>query len=251
MHSPETINHILGHEALAIIQRPDMFNYSLDSVLLAGFASVTNDTHKVIEFGSGFAPVPLLLVYHHPHIHVSGLEIQPSVADIARRNVALNQMEDSIEIINEDINKAFEIYGNQSFDMVVSNPPFFKYDSKSNVSPSVYKSIARHEVSITLEDIVIQSKKVLKQKGKLVLVHRSKRLGEMMRLLHANQFGIKRMRFVHPKETQPSQMVLIEAHKASNDHIHVESPIIVHQGEGYHPRLLDMFASKGGNHATN
>ncbi len=244
MKFQEITNTLFAHPTLKIIQRPDMFNYSLDSVMLASFVQMSKAITEVLDLGSGFAPIPILLAHHYPSVHVHGVELQSDVCEIAWRNVELNGMASSISIVNGNIKDTPRRFGNQSFDMVVCNPPFFKHRPSSNVNASQYKTIARHEVSITLEEIVKTAKIVLKHKGRFVLVHRAQRLGELIRTLSMGGFGIKRMRFVHPRENEPAQMVLVEARKASNDHVHVASPLYVHSGTGYHPDMQELFKSE-------
>lgn len=163
----EVINELLGYENLKIIQRPDMFHFSLDSTLLADFAMPREKTKRILDLGTGNAPVPLFLTLK-TKAHITGIELQEEVYDLAKRSVRLNQLEDQIEILNEDIKGVHKLFENSTFDMVTCNPPFFKYKASSNTNSNEYKTIARHEVKVTLEEIIFEVKRVLKTRGSFV-----------------------------------------------------------------------------------
>ena len=191
--SKEVINDLLGYDGIKIIQRPDMFNFSLDSTLLADFATPLAKTSKILDLGTGNAPIPLFLSLK-TNAKIIGVEIQKDVYDIAKRTIKLNNLEDQITILNQDIKGIHKLYKNSEFDLITCNPPFFKYKESSNINKNDYKTIARHEVFITLEEIIIESKRLLTTKGSLVLVHRTERLVEIINLLPKHRFELKRLR---------------------------------------------------------
>ncbi|MFW5913637.1 MAG: tRNA1(Val) (adenine(37)-N6)-methyltransferase [Bacillota bacterium] len=246
MTSDEVVNDLLGFEGLKIIQRPDMMNFSLDSVLVADFAPLTSKIRHVVDIGTGFAPIPLFLSARNDAIKVTGFEIQEDVAAIARRNVKLNHLEKRIAIINDDCKHALKHLPPTSVDMVTCNPPFFKYDETSNVSASIYKKIARHEVSITVDDIARQSKALLKDKGRLVMVHRANRLDEVLETLHKHAFYVKRLRMVHPRRNEAATMVLIDASNNGGRSMRILPPLYVHEDKSgaYSGETLAIFRRK-------
>ncbi len=236
----EVINDLLGYDGIKIIQRPDMFNFSLDSTLLADFVEPLPKTKAIIDLGTGNAPIPLFLSLK-TSAAITGVEIQENVYDLAKRSVELNHLESHITILHHDIKDIHKIFANGSFDIVTCNPPFFKFKESSNTNKSDYKTIARHEVLITLDDIIKEAKRLLKTKGSLYLVHRTERLIEIIDSLKQQQFSIKRMRFVYPKKGQESNMVLIEASNNGNTSLTMMEPLYVHQEDGYTEEVLRIF----------
>ena len=236
----EVINDLLGYDGLKIIQRPDMFNFSLDSTLLADFVNPLAKTKKILDLGTGNAPIPLFLSLKTT-AKIIGVEIQKEVYEIAKRNIALNQLENQIEIINEDIKGIHKKYENSEFDLITCNPPFFKYKETSNVNNNDYKTIARHEVLITLEEIIIEAKRLLKTKSSLCMVHRTDRIQEIISLLSKHNFAIKRLRFVYPKQGELSNMVLIEASNNGSTGLKLMEPLYVHNENGYTDEVKRIF----------
>ncbi len=236
----EVINDLLGYEGLKIIQRPDMFNFSLDSTLLADFATPLTKTKKILDLGTGNAPIPLFLSLK-TNAKIVGVEIQKDVYEIAKRNITLNKLDDQIVIINDDIKGIHKKYENSEFDLITCNPPFFKYKETSNTNKNDYKTIARHEVLITLEEIIIEAKRLLKTKSPLCMVHRTERVVEIINLLTKHNFAIKRLRFVYPKHGEESNMVLIEASNNGNNGLKLMEPLYVHENGGYTEEIRRIF----------
>ncbi len=244
----EVIHELLGYEHLKIIQRPDMFNFSLDSTLLADFVNPLTKTKRIIDLGTGNAPIPLFLSLK-TQAHITAVDIQKEAVDLAKRSVELNNLSDQIDVRQLDINQIHQSFENSVFDIVTCNPPFFKYKESSHINESTFKTIARHEVKVTLDTIVFEAKRLLKTKGSLYMVHRTKRLLEILNTLSKHQFGIKRMRFVYPKEGKESNMVLIEAVSNSNAELSLLEPLYVHNDTGYTEEIKRIF--NFGNEASN
>lgn len=236
----EVINDLLGYDGIKIIQRPDMFHFSLDSTLLADFVQPLAKTKKILDLGCGNAPIPLFLSLKTT-ASIVGIEIQEEVYDLAARSVVLNNLEKQITILNCDIKGIHKSFENGEFDIVTCNPPFFKYSETSNTNKHEYKTIARHEVLVTLEDVIVESKRLLKTKGSLYLVHRTDRLIEIIQTLLRYQFSIKRLRFVYSKKGQESNMVLIEASNNGHTELTLLEPLYVHENDGYTDEILRIF----------
>ncbi len=236
----EVINDLLGYDGLKIIQRPDMFNFSLDSTLLADFVKPLSKTKKILDLGTGNAPIPLFLSLK-TNANIIGVEIQKDVYEIAKRNININKLEHQIEIINDDIKGIHKKYENSEFDLITCNPPFFKYKETSNVNKNDYKTIARHEVLITLEDIIIEAKRLLKTRSSLCMVHRTERVIEIINLLTKHNFSIKRLRFVYPKQGEESNMVLIDASNNGKPGLKLLEPLYVHTEQGYTDEVKRIF----------
>lgn len=238
--SKEVINDLLGYDSLKIIQRPDMFNFSLDSTLLADFAKPLTKTKKIMDFGTGNAPIPLFLSLK-TKAKIIGVEIQKDVYEIAKRNIELNKLEGQIEIQNKDIKGIHKEFENSEFDLITCNPPFFKYKESSHINKSDYKTIARHEVLITLEDIIIEAKRLLTTKGSLVMVHRTERLIEIINTMSKHNFEIKRLRLVYPKKGEESNMVLIDASNNGAKGLKILEPLYIHSEDGYTEEVKRIF----------
>ena len=236
----EVINDLLGYDGLKIIQRPDMFNFSLDSTLLADFVKPLTKTKKIMDLGTGNAPIPLFLTLK-TNAHITGIEIQEKVYDIAKRNIELNNLTEQITIKNLDIKELHKHYNNSEFDIITCNPPFFKYKATSNTNKTDYKTIARHEVLITLEEIIIAVKKLLKTRGSFCMVHRTDRLEEIIVLLNKHNFNVKRLRFVYPKKGEESNAVLIDATSNGSPGLKLLEPLYVHENNEYTDEIRRIF----------
>ena len=237
----KVINDLVGYDNLKIVQINDYFNFSLDSVLLANFAQLNTKTKNIIDLGTGNAPIPLILSTRTKE-HIIGVELQEEIYDLAVETVKMNKLENQIEIIKDDIKNLLSRYKNESFDLVLSNPPYFRKNDTSILNENAVKSNARHEILIDLEQLIEISSKLLKNRGSFVMVHRTERLAEIIELLKKYRLEPKRIRFVHPKKDSESNLVLIESVKNSNIGVKVLSPLIVHdENSNYTKEVLEMF----------
>ena len=185
------VNDLLGYKNMKIVQDTEMFSFSLDSVLLPHFVTINKNINRILDIGCGNAPIPLILSTKTKS-KIIGVEIQKDVYDMAAESVRMNKLDDQIDIVNADINDYSKELETDSFDVITCNPPFFKYLETSNINKNDYKTIARHEVKSTLEDIVVESKKLLVDGGSLCMVHRAERLSEIVNTITQNCFNIKR-----------------------------------------------------------
>ena len=213
-----------------IIQSPDRFCFGMDAVLLSGFAKVKKG-ESVLDLGTGTGILPILLDAKTVGGHFTGLEIQPESADMARRSVILNNRQDKIDIVTGDIKNALNIFGAASFDVIVTNPPYMN-QNHGITNPESPKAIARHELLCSLEDVIRQTRSLLKVNGRMYMVHRPFRLPDIMELM--NECGIepKKMRFVHPYVDREPSMVLIEGVRGGNRRLTVEKPWVISDGPG-------------------
>lgn len=231
---------VKGYE---IIQHPGKFCFGMDAVLLANFAKVKTG-ERVLDLGTGTGIIPILLTAKTEGRSFTGLEIQEESADMARRSVQHNHLEEKVEIVTGDIKEAAEIFGPVSFDVITTNPPYM-IGQHGIANPSDTKAIARHEVLCTLDDILRESVKVLKPGGKFYMVHRPFRLAEIMSKMVALGLEPKRMRMVHPYIDKEPNMVLIEGVRGGNSRITVERPLIVYKEQGvYSDELLGEYGLK-------
>ena len=220
----------LQRNGLKIIQKTDGFCFGMDAVLLSGFAHVKRG-EKVLDMGTGTGIIPLLLSAKTQGEHFTALEIQKEIAEMAARSVAMNHLEDKIEIVNGDIKEASRIFGGASFDVVTTNPPYMN-DAHGLKNPTEVKAISRHEVLCTLDDVVREGAKVLKSGGRMYMVHRPHRLIEIITVMKQYKMEPKRMCMVHPFKDKEANMVLIEAVKGGGSWLKMEAPIIVYKKPG-------------------
>lgn len=226
-----------------IIQHPGKFCFGMDAVLLSNFARVKEE-ERALDLGTGTGIIPILLTAKTEGQSFVGLEIQEESADMARRSVAHNHLEEKVEIITGDIKEAADIFGPVSFDVITVNPPYM-IGQHGIANASDAKAIARHEVLCTLDDVLRESAKILKPKGRFYMVHRPFRLAEILSKMVA--FGIepKRMRMVHPFIDKEPNMVLIEGARGGNSRMKVEPPLVVYKEVGvYNEELLAEYGMK-------
>ena len=230
----------LQRNGYRIIQRTDGFCFGMDAVLLSGFAMVKKG-ERALDLGTGTGIIPILLEAKTEGEHFSALEIQREVADMARRSVSLNGLEEKIQIVEGDIREASQIFGAASFDVVTSNPPYMN-DAHGLKNPDLPKAIARHEVLCTLDDVVREASRVLKAGGRFYMVHRPHRLAEIITVLRGYKLEPKRMKMVHPFADRDANMVLIEAVRGGGVFLKMEAPVIVFKEPGvYADEIRDVY----------
>ena len=224
-------NYLLGYKNLKIIQDSEMFNFSLDSVLLPNFVTINKKAKKILDIGCGNAPIPLILSTK-TNAKIIGVEIQKSVSLLAEESIKINKKDDQITIINEDINEFYKKCETDTFDVITCNPPFFKYKNTSNTNKNDYKTIARHEVKLNLDQIFTIAKKLLKNNGVIAIVNRPERFVEIIECMKKNNIEPKRVEFVYPKKDMEANIMLIEGSKNGNVGLKIMPPIYTHLDSG-------------------
>ena len=226
---PIVCNELLGRELIKIYQDTDYFNFSIDSVLLASFVSISYKTEAICDLCSGNAPIPLYLTLR-TNAKIVGVEVQSHSYDLAMMSIKENSLEDRIEMINDNLVGINKKIGNK-FDIVTVNPPFFKIGNH-NINPSDAKAIARHEVLASLDDIVKESALLLKSKGRLAMVHRPDRLVEILDTFRKYKIEPKRLQFVYPKIGKECNHILIEGIKDGEPgNLRVLEPLYVYNDD--------------------
>lgn len=244
LNENEVINDLLGYDGLKIIQRPDMFNFSLDSTLLANFVTINKNTDKIVDLGTGNGPIPLFLSIR-TKAKIIGIEIQKDAFELAKRNVKINNLEQQIEIINADLKNIYQKIGHHTFNLVTSNPPYFKVTNEANVNKNDYLTIARHEILVTLEDVIKEASLLLKHGGYFTMVHRPDRLLDILGLLRDYKLEPKRLRLVYPKPNKECNTILIEARKSNQGGLRILPPLYVYdESNNYTETIRKMFMMK-------
>ena len=235
----EVTNYLLAYENMKIIQRKDMFNFSLDTVLLANFCTINKDLQGIVDFGTNNAAIPLLLS-RRTDKPIVGVEIQEEAVDLAKRNVELNELNNQISVIHVDIKDY--VKDAPKVKLVVCNPPFFKVGEKSNLNENEYLQIARHEIKINLEEIIQSASTILDNKGRFAMVHRPDRMIEIINCMQKYDIEPKRIRFVYPKVGKESHIFLIEGMYKGNPGVKIEAPLYAHEDDGsYSKEVRRMF----------
>ncbi len=233
-------NYLLGYKNLHIIQDTEMFNFSLDSVLLPNFASLTKSTKRILDIGCGNAPIPLILSTKVA-AKIIGVEIQKESYEMAKKSVEINELEEQIKIINADINEIYREYEPGYFDLITCNPPYFKYTESSNVNKNDEKTIARHEVKLNLEQIFSIAKYLLKNNGNIAIVHRPERLIEIVELMKKNNIEPKKIQFVYPHMDKEANILLIEGTKNGRPGIKILPPLYSHNDNGEYTEEIKKY----------
>lgn len=223
-----------------IIQSPGRFCFGMDAVLLSSFAKVKTG-ERALDLGTGTGILPILLEAKNKGDSYTGLEIQEESADMARRSVQYNHLEDKVRIFTGDIREAAALFGAASFHVITVNPPYMIGDhGLKNENEAKY--IARHEVLCTLEDVLRESGKLLGNKGRFYMVHRPFRLAEILSGMSRHRIEPKRMRLVHPYIDKEPNMVLLEGVKGAHPRMTVEPPLVVYNKDGtYTEELLELY----------
>ncbi len=223
-----------------IIQNPDIFCFGMDAVLLSNFVS-PKPKGKAIDLGTGTGIIPILMESRDKCLHYTGLEIQEYSADMAKRSVEYNGLQDKIDIIQGDIKEVSLMFGAASFDVVTSNPPYIQGDHGLQ-NPNEPKNIARHEILVDLEAVIKGAAYLLKEGGNFAMVHKPFRLAEIIRLMSKYKIEPKRMCMVQPYSDKEPNMVLIEGYKGGRSMMKIEPALVVYNKDGsYTDGLLNRY----------
>lgn len=227
---PLVCNELLGRPLLKIYQDTDAFNFSIDSMLLASFATITKKVNNICDLCTGNAPIPLYLTLRSK-ANIKCVEVQKNSYDLAIKSILENKLENQIEVINDNLIGISNTIGKSKFDLVTCNPPYFKVGDH-NINPNDKKAIARHEVLATLDDIVKEASILLNSKGYFAMVHRPLRLIEIIDTFRKYKIEPKRLQFIYPKFGSECNHILIEGIKDGAPGLKVLDPIFVYGDDG-------------------
>ena len=234
----EVLNDILGYKNRKIYQDNECFSFSLDSIMLANFATIRLRDKNIVDLGCGNGVIPLIMSLRTDK-QIFGVEIQERLADMARKSVEFNKLSDQISIFN--VNMKDFATGNyfEYFDLVTCNPPYFKVNEKNYFNDSNEKKIARHEIEINLSDLLVTARKLLKNNGNFAIVHRPERLMEILFEFRKNSIEPKRIQFVYENVNKGSTLVLVEGQKNGKEGLKIENPIVMYNEDG---SMTDSYA---------
>ena len=220
------VNDLLHRTGLPIVQSDDSFRYTLDSLLLAYFTPLTPVVSKIVDLCTGNAPIPLYLSLRTT-AHIDAVDNHEPAKLNADASIRMNQLDHQITVHLDDVRTCYKTLGNDVYDVVICNPPYFSFAQHQVASKEPLQAAARHEVSITLEDVIVAGKRLLKNKGILSLIHCTDRLDELLQLCATHRMVVKTLRFVHPQATEPASVVLVTIKKgAKSGGLQILPPVI-------------------------
>lgn len=220
----------LQHDGFRIIQSPETFRFGTDSVLLADFAAPRRG-EVCVDMGCGTGAIALIMLAHRPEITVTGIEIQPEVADMAARSAALNGVEDKFRVLCADMREAHNELGCGRFSLAVCNPPYFKAGG-ALLSAADKLRIARHEGDISPLDIAASAARLIKNGGRFAVVYPAPRALEMLRAMEDAGIAPKRVRTIHGVDGRPPKHILIDGIKGASNGLHWLAPLVLRDTQG-------------------
>ncbi len=219
----------LERDGLSIIQRRGTFSFGVDSVLIANFTQVKKGM-EVLDIGTGTGIIPILLSAKSKPFKITAIEIQEEMADMAMRSVKMNSLEHLIEVLNEDI-RDYAHSNRSRFDLVVSNPPYFKAGS-AMISDNDSKMISRHEIRLNIEELFQAASSLLKPRGKFYLIHRPDRMVDIFYHARVNNLEVKRAKMVYSRVGSEPKLLILECVKGGGSEIKWQKPLYIYDEDG-------------------
>lgn len=236
----KVINNVLGFDKIKIVQDSDGFKFSLDSVLLANFVTLNKSSKNIMDIGSGNGIIPILLSFK-TNAHIDGVEIQDESYFNSIESININNLSNQISIYHDDIRSFYKNVESDKYDVIVSNPPYF---SGENHNINEMKKIARHSVSLDYKDVIVISRKLLKNNGVLSLVHRPENLMDILFFMRQNNIEPKKIRFVYPYKGKNANILLVEGSKNGKPGLKVLDPLYVYENGVYTDEVLKCFEER-------
>lgn len=239
-NDPQETLDTLFEGRLKILQKKSGYRFSIDALLLAHFAR-PHPMDRIMDLGTGCGIIPLILTFRKRAEKVIGVEIQPSLADLARRNAALNRLASRVKIWEKDFKNLEGKIWKGTFDLVVSNPPYRKMGT-GRVNPRLEKALARHEFKATLQDVLRAAQYLLKEKGRLAMIYPTSRAAELLEEIYKFHLEPKRLQFVHANLKEDSRLMLVESLKEGRAQVQVLPPLFLYDTAGnYTPEAKELF----------
>ena len=234
----------LEFKNLKIIQNKEGFCFGIDSVLISDFAKGIKKGAKVLDLGTGTGIIATLLCGKTELSEIVGVEIQEEVYEMANRSIKLNDLEEKFRIINDNIINLNKYFEKNTFDAIVTNPPYKKKDSGIE-NQDKRKLVSRHEIEANLEDFIKVSKDMLKDKGDLYIVHRPERLVDLLSIMREYKIEPKRIKFVYSNVNSVSKLVLVQGTKNAKPFLKVEKNLYIYDEKGNYTDEINKIYNKG------
>ena len=223
----EIIHTLTVDGSLKIVQDSDFNNYTFDSLLLANFVKINKKTINIIDLCAGNGPITMLLS-KKTNNKIIGVEYQERNIELAIKSISLNKLDDRVVMIHGNLIGINKEVGQNMYDLITCNPPYFKVNTESKVNETEQMTISRHEKLVTFEQIVLEVKTLMSNKGKFCFIHITERLDEIINILQKYNMSITRIRFIHKDVDTPSKRMMIEVKKGLNNKVEVLAPFITY-----------------------
>jgi tRNA1(Val) A37 N6-methylase TrmN6 len=225
-------------KGLKLIQKKDAFRFGVDAVLLSDFARIKRN-FRVIDLCTGTGIVPFLIMGKFSPREICGIEIQEEMAEMAQRSARLNNLQSTVKFFDKDLKDIDFLKSLGKFDVLTVNPPY-KLNNSGIVNSSDKIAIARHEVACNLEDVIIAARALLKDNGRIYMVHRPERLADVITLMRKYKIEPKRIRMVHPNTKKAPNIVLVEGQRDGGQFLKWEVPLYVYKENGEYSDEIDL-----------
>ena len=208
-------------EKFKIIQKVGGYKYGEDTILLFKLfqASLNKKNIKLLDIGTGNGILPILLSDNEFLSELVGIDIQKENIDRANKALQLNKIEKNIQFECMDIR---EYRKSNHFDIIISNPPYMD-DNGKKINENEHKAISRHEIKLSLNELISNAKRLLKPVGLLYFIHRTHRLVEIIKALDKNNFSIKKIIFIYSAQNNKSTMMFVEAVKGKKIKLEIQN----------------------------
>ena len=227
----KVLNDLVGYNNLKIYQDNEWFCFSLESILLPNFVKLNLKDKHILDICSGNCPIPLVLSTK-TNAKIDAIEIQKDVYELGLESIKYNKLEDKINLINDDILNYKQIYKTEYYDLITVNPPYFEINDEKVLNNDIHKLKARHEKTLDLDTLFKITRYLLKNNGRIALVHRTERLVEILETLKKYNLEPKRLQFIYPNYNKESKLFMIEATLNGNKGLKLESPLFIHNEDG-------------------
>lgn len=234
----ERLDYLI-REDLRIIQNDAVFSFSTDALLLGHFTEVRK-RDRILDMCAGNGVIPLLLSDKGNNV-ITGVEIQPQLVNMAVRSVQYNHLEDRITMVEMDINALIQAYSPAQFDLITCNPPYFKANQTNQHQLEAHK-IARHEIYCTLDDCLRVSNHLLKEGGRVVIVHRAERMLDLFESMRHYRIEPKRLHMIFSKPGKAAQTIVVEGRKGGRQGLDIAPPFYIYDEQGdYTPEMKEIY----------
>ena len=231
------LNYLLGFKNMKIYQNNEYFKFSLDSVLLANFCNIKNKNQRILDIGTGTCPIPLILSCKYSNL-ITAIELQKEIYEFLKKN--------SISFLPNIIHEDIKNFKDEKYDIIVTNPPYYKIFPNSKINFNEIKSIARHEIKLNLEDLIKNSKRLLENKGEFYIIYPSERFIELISVLKKYNLTPKVVKFIYSKNSSDSNLFLLKAINGGKEGMKILSPLFIHKSNGeYYQKIKKEYFNDG------